>query len=840
MRNVLLIVGLILCYTITSAQIIDDFQDADLNTAPTWSGMLSAFTTANGALKSNSNTANASFYLFTQFGLKGDLIWNIKIKLHFNTSSLNYTDVYLMADSMNLTKSVNAYFVRLGGSQDEISLYKTVNQTSIKILDGKDGILNSSSNNLELMVKRNGDTFSLSHLNLNSRLQAIEGSVYDASFDRLPYCGIVIRQSTSSFFNKHYFDDLYIGPPIKDSIAPRLDSVKCKNLKNIDLYFSEPLDSFFMIKTSLFNLNGNKIQLDSITGSSNNSVWKLNFKSQLKPNYFYEIAIDTVRDLYRNRNFNMSKEFVCIEAIEPLPGDILIDEIMADPEPSVGLPEIEYIELRNVSNHFISLENCSIRDPGFKMELPPIVLYPDSFFLIYNGPSLNNSGDHIGLYNNDTLLHELTYNLDTYQDLNKSNGGYSLEMIDPYQICLKNNWKASKDNRGGTPGKINSVDQRLPKDTSAPKIISVWPLESRGLKLIVDELPDIKKQKMIHFKFNSYFLNSEMIIQNDSTVWLNINAPIHPDSIYSIIINGLIDCSGNSSKPDSFYVQWPSNSIESDMVFNEVLFNPKSGGSDFIEFYNNSNHVLNLKELYIASLNDQGFYIEMYRISEADQFIHPKQFLMITESVEMICKQYNCGNSGCVKLKIKQLPSMPDDYGRLALVNAQGDFIDSMTYSVDWHFEKLDDKEGISLEKINPKVKSGSKFNWHSAAFSAGFATPGKENSQFIHEIKLESPITVSNKIISPNSDGNNDLCVIQYNLNAADVVCTAEVYDLSGQMIKSILNHKTIGNNGQFSWDGTDENNQIPNTGIYILLIELRYADGKISKEHLTLIVVN
>lgn len=840
MRNVLLVVGLILCYTITSAQVIDDFQDADLNTAPTWIGMLSTFTTANGVLKSNSNIPNAAFYLSTQFGMKGNLSWNLKIKLQFNTSSLNYTDVYLMADSMNLSKSGNAYFVRLGGSQDEISLYKTVNQTSIKILDGIDAALNSSNNNLELLVTRIGDTFSLSHLNLNSQLLTNEGSVYDTNFDRLPYCGIVIRQSTSSFFNKHYFDDLYIGPPIKDSVAPILDSVICRDLKNINLYFNEPVDSIFMNKVSLFNLNGNSIYLDSITGSSGNTVWKLNFKSQLKSNFFYEIEIDTVRDLFRNINFNMSKQFICLEPIAPSPGDILIDEIMADPEPSVGLPEIEYIELRNVSNQFVSLKNCSIRDPGFKMELPPIVIYPDSFLLIYKGPSLNNSGDQLGLYFIDTLLHEISYNLDTYMDATKSNGGYSLEMIDPYQICLKDNWKATIDNRGGTPGKINSVDQRLSKDTSAPKIIGVWPLEGQGLKLIVDELPDFKQQKMIQFKFNSYDLNSDISIQNDSTVCLKINLPVHPDSIYCIIISGLIDCSGNFSEPDSFLIQWPSNSLESDLVFNEVLFNPKSGGSDFIEFYNNSKHVLNLKDLYIASLNDQGYYIEMYRLSETDQLIHPKQFLMITEDFEMVCKQYNCGSSENIKLNVKQMPAMSDDFGRLVLVNAQGDFIDSMTYSANWHFEKLDDKEGVSLEKINPHLRSGSMFNWHSAACNAGFATPCKENSQFIHEIKIEKPITLSNKIISPNSDGKDDLCVIHYNLNTADAVCTAEVYDLSGQMIKSLLNHMTIGTQGQFTWDGTDKNGQIPNTGIYILLVELRYTDGKMSKEHLTLIVVN
>lgn len=840
MRNVLLIVGLILCYTMTSAQIIDDFQDADLNIAPTWFGMQSAFTTSNGALRSASTNPNASFYLSTQFGLNGDLTWNLKIKLLFNTSSLNYTDVYLMADSMNLAKSNNAYFVRFGGSQDEISLYKTFNKTTSKILDGTDAVLNSSNNNFELMVHRKGDTFTLSHLNLNTQKLTTEGLVEDKSFYQLPYCGIVIRQSTSTFFGKHYFDDLYIGPPVRDTIAPVLDSVKCLNSKSIGLYFNEPMDSWMMNKAERFHLNGERLQLDSMTNALDHSFWKLYVNAQLKPNFFYEMEIDSVGDLFKNLAFNINKSFICLEPSYPLAGDLLIDELMVDPEPSVGLPEREYIELRNVSNKFISLKNCSLRDPGSKIDLPPIVLFPDSFHLIYNGPSLNNSEDQVSLYYMDTLLHVVKYDLKTYQDPNKANGGYSIEMIDPHQICLKGNWKASVDVNGGTPGRVNSVDRRLPQDTAAPKITSMVPLDGPSFNLTFDELPDLTQSSSMSFYLNSMQLNPIVSVLNDTTLVVSVNSNIHTDSIYKLTIGGFMDCSGNRSSTYSYMIQWPTDSKVSDLMFNEVLFNPKSGGSDFIELFNNSNHVLNLKEHYIASIDDFGSYMEMYQLTEKDILLRPKEYVLISEDIAGVCKQYNCGTHSNIRLKVKQLPSMSDDYGRLSLVNVGGDVIDSMTYSAHWHFEKLDDKEGISLEKVNPMVKSGNKFNWHSAAFSSGFATPAKENSQFVHEIKTEKPISLSNNIISPDLDGKDDLCIIRYQLNEADAVCTAEVYDLSGQLIKSLLNHMTIGTEGQFAWDGTDNNGQIPATGIYVLLLELRYANGKSIKEHLTLILVN
>ena len=76
------------------------------------------------------------------------------------------------------------------------------------------------------------------------------------------------------------------------------------------------------------------------------------------------------------------------------------------------------------------------------------------------------------------LVIDSVYYRDTwYQNTAKENGGYSLEKIDPLNTCGEmNNWKASADENGGTPGKVNSVFANnidiLPPKINEIKILS--------------------------------------------------------------------------------------------------------------------------------------------------------------------------------------------------------------------------------------------------------------------------------------------------------------------------------------------------------------------------------
>ena len=159
--------------------------------------------------------------------------------------------------------------------------------------------------------------------------------------------------------------------------------------------------------------------------------------------------------------------------------DIVIDEIMADPTPQVGLPNNEWIELKNTTSSPVNLQNWRIGDAtGQSGPMPNFVLQPDSFVIVCTGsavaamsafgttisvtsfPSLDNEGDQLFLRAaNGRTIHAVAYTSAWYQNELKKDGGWTLEMIDTKSpFAGISNWKAGTNTTGGTPGKKNSVD----------------------------------------------------------------------------------------------------------------------------------------------------------------------------------------------------------------------------------------------------------------------------------------------------------------------------------------------------------------------------------------------
>src|SRR5690606_32303945 len=203
----------------------------DFTANPAWEGSNSGadFEITDQRLRSNSSIAGSSFYLSTENSLAMNTRWEFWVNLQFSTSGANYTDIYLISDQADLNSaSIHGYFVRIGGTDDEISLYKRSGTASgsVKIIDGLNGSVRSSNNTVKVKVSRNEEgLFTLERQIVNTDPAFyIEGNVIDLSYTSSTHFGIYIRQSTATFHKKHFFDDLLIKAIETDSIPPRLIS----------------------------------------------------------------------------------------------------------------------------------------------------------------------------------------------------------------------------------------------------------------------------------------------------------------------------------------------------------------------------------------------------------------------------------------------------------------------------------------------------------------------------------------------------------------------------------------------------------------------------------------
>ncbi len=823
-------------------QVADDFEDSDLLINPTWQGQTGSFVTEKGELRSNYAVANSTYYISTPSNTAINSEWRIVTKLLFNTSSVNYVDLVVMSDSMNLTKMKNGYFVRLGGATDEIALYKTKNGVEIKIIDGADNVLNSSSNQWRIVLKRHqNDAFTLNRESITGNTNIHEGNALDSEIVTSAYYGIRIKQSTATFFNRHYFDNVYAGILLKDTIAPLLANIMVVNDKQIDCYFNEDCDSLDLLNALNYSVDQLKIQPDNVILVNHKKV-SLYFLDAFLPNTSHYLSIQNIADLEGNKIATVSKPFYFAKPDIAEFRQLLITELMPVPSPVVGLPDKEYIEITNTSGKYIQLQGCLVHDPTGSKSLPNLILAPDSIIVLYNIPSLNNTGDRIWLTNqNGEIIHAVNYSEDWYKDKMKKAGGWSLEMIDMGNVCAgSSNWSGSIDPLGGTPGKPNSVKGKSTPDTNAPQLLSATPLNESLIHFTFNEEIDSANSSNFTFWRNGSANDFKWIKMTDDYRGVNwqIDFIPNPDTLYEFVISGIKDCAGNELKSQHFKVQWPSFCLSNELIFNEILFNPKTGGQDFIELYNNSAKAFDLSKISIAVKDETKQYKSISKLSIVPLIVLPYQYILLCSNTTKLCERFNCKNAEAMKIDFTKMPSMPDDEGNLILLNETGNIIDSLYYFDDWHFPLLSDKEGVSLERVSFGNTARVMDNWHSAASVVGFATPGYLNSQSALTNRGNLYFSLQNKTVSPDEDGFEDLLIVNYNLPKQDYLTTITIFDTDGRLIRQWINNETLGTEGFVTWNGTDYNEQKAAIGMYILQIDCIHPDGSKIREKMSCVV--
>ena len=524
--------------------------------------------------------------------------------------------------------------------------------------------------------------------------------------------------------------------------------------------------------------------------------------------------------------------------------DIIIDEIMPDPSPSVGLPNYEWIELKNLSNTPINLHNWRLGDgSGISGNFPAYTLPPDSFLIICSNtalpamsifgpalaipgfPSLDNEGELIYLRAPDgRSIHAVEYASHWYHDDTKKEGGWSLEMIDTRLPCMgAANWIAATNDHGGSPGKKNAGGLSL-QDSKPPLLLRSYSIDSNTIVLAFDEPLDSSEAVTLpDFAIDGgiKFLHATCLPPLFTQIALKTNQALAPDFIYTVSVTHVKDCNNNTSVVQTTRTGIPLNPEPGDWIINEILFNPRPNGYDFVECYNHSNKILDASKLAIASRSGSGNISMMKPLSAKPIYIFPGDHIVITENADILRLNYLVSNPGSV-LELPSLPGFPDDTGCVVLLNFQGVVTDELHYSERWHFSLITDREGISLERIDPSGISQDAKNWHSAASTAGFATPTIRNSQFRQPDNSAMTFTLAPKVFSPDNDGRDDIVLFHYELDVPGFVANCRIFDGAGRQVKYLVRNAVLGRKGYWTWDGLDDLGAKLPVGIYVVVTEI------------------
>lgn len=411
--------------------------------------------------------------------------------------------------------------------------------------------------------------------------------------------------------------------------------------------------------------------------------------------------------------------------------DVVINEFFPDPSPPVGLPEQEFVEVYNRSSKTFDLRNWKIGDASSFVNMPSVVLKPDEYLVITtsNGlPSLNNSGDAIRIVSDKgVLMDSLTYNLTWYHETSKSNGGYTIERLNPDVSSTDvTNWWVSQDASGGTPGMRNSVFGRNP-DSTPPAIVSV--------KYLVD---------VIVIKFSEPVVPVGTVdgfraeFKQDSTATIYLTG-LTNGLDYKIQLTDFVDHAGNAAAAKEFRFTYfiPHAVNPKDLIITEIMADPSPvvqlPEAEYLEVYNRSGNPVNLAGW---RLEDPTTIAKL-----PSMIIMPDSYLLLTSTTNASKFSKATG--------VSSFPSLGNLSDRIVLRDSNGIVIDSIAYSLTWYRNSEKAEGGWSLELIDLNNPCGEEDNWTASDGSYG-GTPGKVNSVNANKPDVTPPIVLS---VTPISD---------------------------------------------------------------------------------------
>ena len=258
------------------------------------------------------------------------------------------------------------------------------------------------------------------------------------------------------------------------------------------------------------------------------------------------------------------------------------------------------------------------------------------------------------------------------------------------------------------------------------------------------------------------------------------------------------------------------------LCVSELLFQPRSGEAEYVEFYNSSATTVDLSDYVVIRWTGDSLGTHY---SMPSHMVAPHDYVVVTKDAASVTANYNVKYSS--KLVECNLPTYPNDGGSVVLARTDGTVVEKFDYQPSMHSRLLRNKAGVALERRSMERPCNEAGNWFSASSTACYGTPGYENSQSQECLVEETSFTFSSTLVSPDGDEYQDEVNIDYQLEDNEIYADAILFDARGTLVRRLLNNALLGSHGSFSWDGRSEDGLLLPKGRYVLYINLHDLHG-------------
>lgn len=794
------------------------------------------------------------------------------MRLAFDPSNNNLVRIYLQADQPSAAET-NGYYLEMGenNSTDPIKLFRQSGTVKTQLAAGQPGLA-ASAPNLHILAKRspNGTWTVLAApkgMPLQWQFEVVD-TTWPGGDPRFFGFQCVYTSSNATRF---YFDNVNIRPDVPDTEPPVLVSANAGNSTQVTATYNEDLDAASAANPSHFTLLNTGSQPITANLAPNLRQVTLVLSLPLATGS-YTLESDGVKDLAGNVSGVQTAAFNFVKIDNAAAFDILINEIMADPSPSAGLPEVEWLELYNRSGKTLQLSDLSLTDAtSTPVALPAYLLLPGEYVVVTAGANvatmqaatsgkvlgaaisttlLNNDADEISLSTvNGTVVDKVAYSVDWHTIPGRKDGGYTLERINPGLPCLgKENWQTCPNQIGGTPAAPNASFSSAP-DNVQPQLLNAYTASPSSIVLQFSEGMDqtaVENPAAYNLTPPVPIASAQQSLTDRSVVTLNLAAAMQVQTVYVVNVSGSLvrDCSGNPFQfTDTVRLGIAEKPAPQDFVINEILFNPATGGARFVEFFNKSNKVFDWSEFFLASNTDSTKSV--VKVGQKRLFFPGEYHVFTTNTTDILQRHQGINPKNLMQNSLPSLDDRVDSIKVYWAKNGQIVTVDSFFYDHNMHNALLtiSEREGVSLERIRTDGPTQAASNWTSASplKTGSPGTPTLPNSQnrSAKANPIDDWINIPVARLSPDGDNREDFLEIYYNLPQEGFVATVQVFDSDGNLVKSIVRQSLSGTEGILRWDGDKDEGGKARPGIHVVYLEVYSPVGEVRRAKKAVAVV-